>query len=123
MKPYLIDKNEYFIGRAFETHYLSEIAETKGAKIIIVYGRRRVGKTELLEQIFRDRNLIKFEGLENLSPTEQQHFVMQQLAEYAEEPLLAKVQVSDWSEVLHAIADKVRTGKWTLYFEELQWLA
>ena len=34
------------------------------AAIIVIYGRRRVGKTELIEQFFRQRHILKFEGLQ-----------------------------------------------------------
>ena len=50
-------------------------------------------------------------------------FVIQQLADYAQEPLLACVAVEDWVQVLKYIAERVEKGPWTLYFEEVQWLA
>jgi AAA+ ATPase superfamily predicted ATPase len=123
MKLYLLEKNKKFVGRSLEAQRLKEIASEEGAKIIIVYGRRRVGKTELLEQTFRERNLVKFEGQEDLPPSEQMQFVMQQLAHYAQEPLFNKITVSNWVEVLQYIAEKTAQGKWTIYFEEVQWLA
>lgn len=48
---------------------------------------------------------------------------MQQLSEYAKQPLLREVLVQNWIDVfkhLHQFAEK---GVWTLYFEEVQWLA
>ena len=59
-----IPANHRFIGRTYETRRLNEIAHQGDSAIIIVHGRRRVGKTELIEQTFRERRLIKFEGLE-----------------------------------------------------------
>ena len=50
-------------------------------------------------------------------------FVMEQLASYAEEPLLSRVVVDDWVDVLKQIAERTKVGAWTIYFEELQWLA
>ena len=123
MKNYLVEKNENFIGREFERQRLQEIAAQPGAKIIIVYGRRRVGKTELLEQVFKDRNLLKFEGQENLPETQQIAFVMRQLSQYSQEPLLSKVPIANWTEALQYIAEKTQSGRWTIYFEEMQWLA
>ncbi len=123
MNTYFIEKKEDFIGRQEEKKRLNEITAQAGAKIIIVYGRRRVGKTELLEQTFRERNLLKFEGQEQLHPPEQMQFVMQQLAGYAQEPLLEKVKISSWVDVLQYIAERTAQGKWTIYFEEVQWLA
>lgn len=123
VKYYHVDENKNFIGRHYEMAYLNSIKEMDTARILIVYGRRRIGKTELLEQAFRQRNLLKFEGQEQLDEAKQMEFVMQQFASYAEEPLFTKVKVNDWVEVLKYIAEKTATGVRTLYFEEVQWLA
>ncbi len=123
MEHYPIENNNFFVGREFEQNRLREIAAQPGAKIIIVYGRRRVGKTELLEQTFKNRGLLKFEGQENLPEAKQIVFVMRQLAEYAQEPLLSKIEPPDWTQVLQYIAERTQTGQWTIYFEEVQWLA
>ncbi|MBS0654307.1 MAG: AAA family ATPase [Verrucomicrobia bacterium] len=123
MKSYQVTENENFVGREPEQNQLHEISTKQGSKILIVYGRRRVGKTELLEQTFCDRYLLKFEGRENLPQHDQMKFVMRQLAEYADEPLLSRVAVDDWVEVLKEIAKRTQDGVWTVYFEEVQWLA
>jgi len=49
---------------------LVKIGNAHKASIVIVYGRRRIGKTELLEQAFRTRNILKFEGREGLNEKE-----------------------------------------------------
>lgn len=123
MTFYFVEKNEDFTGRDFEWNRLLEIEKMPGSKIIVVYGRRRVGKTELLEQVFRERNLMKFEGLERKPEKDQMNLVMRELASYTEQPLLAKVAADDWVEVFKHVADSVKTGVRTVYFEELQWLA
>ena len=123
MKAYQIEEKKDFVGRELEFKRLAEITAHEGSKIIVVYGRRRIGKTELLEQAFRNRSLLKFEGLEATTQLDQMRFVMKQLADYAEEPLLAKIAVLDWVEVLKFIAERTKTGIWTIYFEEVQWLA
>ena len=88
-----------------------------------MYGRRRIGKTELLEQAFKDRNILKFEGIEGLSEKAQFVNAMSQLAHYAEEPLLAKTTIDSWREFFQLLAKYTQQGTWTIYLEELQWLA
>lgn len=123
MKTYQVSKNESFVGRQYEVQQIQELKQHAGSKILVVYGRRRIGKTELLEQSFCKRNLLKFEGRENTSEQKQMQFVMEQLANYAEEPLLARIPMDDWVAVLKEIASRTKEGEWTIYFEELQWLA
>jgi uncharacterized protein len=123
MKALHITENKTFIERRFEQTLLKQIAESNEASIVIVYGRRRVGKTEMLEQTYRNRNILKFEGLENQDDATQQQHVLSELAEYTDEPLLKKIKPDTWRETFKIIAPYIKTGKWTLYFEELQWLA
>ncbi len=123
MKPKLLNLNDKFIGREKEWKRLEQIGEDNTSSIVIVYGRRRIGKTELLEQVYRTRNILKFEGIESKSDQEQMRYVMSQLAEYAEEPLLAELKPDNWAATLKHIAKYVADGGWTVYFEEVQWLA
>lgn len=121
--PETIEQNNNFIGRGFELELLSNYSNQAHASTIIVYGRRRIGKTELLEQAFRKRNILKFEGVENAPESEQRGFVMRQLSKYANEPLLAKIATSCWLDVFDSIHQYTTEGTWTIYFEEVQWLA
>ncbi len=123
MQPYQIKQNENFVGRKFEQSKLQQITGLEQASIVIVYGRRRVGKTELLEQSLTNRNILKFEGIRDKSEAEQRFHVMIQLAAYTEDALLRDVKVDTWVDVFRYIAEYSKTGVWTIYFEELQWLA
>ena len=53
-----------FIGREFEQEKIHSITNKQESAILVVHGRRRVGKTELIERIFQGRNILKFEGEE-----------------------------------------------------------
>ncbi len=123
MKPLKVKIKTNFIGRNSELERLSVIAHAGHASIIIMYGRRRIGKTELLEQAFKDRKLLKFEGIEGLSEKAQFAHIMNQLAVYAESRLLTKTVVTSWREFFEILYDYTKKGTWTIYLEELQWLA
>lgn len=79
MKPRELKLSKDFVGREYELSKLAQIGNASEASIIIVYGRRRVGKTALIEQAFHDRNIIKFEGIEGLSEKKQMQNVLRQL--------------------------------------------
>lgn len=122
--PKKIKKMKNFIGRKEEWERLTVLGQNSGTPVIlIVYGRRRIGKTELLEQVFADRNILKFEGIRGKTQEEQKAHVLWQLSEYMQDPLLAKLKMDTWVEIFTLINDRIPDGKWTIYFEEIQWLA
>lgn len=119
----VIKKIPTFVGRKAEWQRLVTLGQAKEASILVVYGRRRIGKTELLEQVYADRHILKFEGIKGKSEEEQKSHVLWQLAEYIQEPLLAKLKVETWVEIFKLMHDRIPDGRWTIYFEEIQWLA
>ncbi len=122
--PKQIKKMKAFVGRQAERKRLAALGESKESSILIVYGRRRIGKTELLEQVYADRNILKFEGIQGRSQKAQRDYVLWQLSEYVQNSLIAKIKVVSWLEVFKLIYDNLPEGdRWTLYFEEFQWLA
>ncbi len=111
------------IGRKEEKQILGEILKKEEASILIVYGRRRVGKTFFIENALSSRNLIKIEGVQGLSESEQLSAAFRQLGKYWQDPLLSKIVAKSWDDFFEFIASKTKKGRVTLYLEELQWLS
>ncbi len=44
-----------FVNRTEELGYLEKLYKEKNARLLIIYGRRRIGKTELLRQFSKDK--------------------------------------------------------------------
>jgi AAA+ ATPase superfamily predicted ATPase len=112
-----------FIGRSEEEKYIREAANAQEATILVVYGRRRVGKTELIEHTLHERNLLKLEGVEDMDTRGQMQRVLYQLSKALNDPYITHLQFATWLELFDFIASKIEKGKWTLYLEEVQWLA
>ena len=133
MKFHIIEKNTEFIAREREIRRLDKIfASGKQAQILVFYGRRRVGKTELIEQFFREKKVLKFEGLQpgtRASLSQKEEFKRQSanclrmLARYKEEALLSKISLDSWAEFFELIDPILKNEEIVLYFEELQWLS
>ena len=124
LKTFIPPENSNFIGRELERKKLKEISTREESSLVIVYGRRRVGKTELIEQSFRERNLLKFEGVENKDEEFQKKTFLRKLAESSGE--ISYIDLSPtitWSEIFTLLAKHTKKGVWTIYFEELQWMA
>ena len=57
------------IGRKQEIKKLNELYESQSAELVALYGRRRVGKTFLIDEVFKDRITFRHSGL---SPVEEE---------------------------------------------------
>ncbi len=57
---YIIIMMRKFINRREELEFLERTFREEGLKVVILYGRRRVGKTELINQFCRDKPHIYF---------------------------------------------------------------
>ncbi len=116
-------KSISFVGRRDEMKYITDATKTGEAGILVVYGRRRVGKTELIEHVLQDRNLIKLEGVEDGDTKAQMVRVLYQLSKAFDDKYVTNMKFNTWLELFDFIASKISVGKWTLYLEEVQWLA
>lgn len=59
----MADYLKMMIGRKKEIQELEKLYGSKQAELVAVYGRRRIGKTYLINQVFSDRFLFKHAGL------------------------------------------------------------
>ncbi len=54
-----------FIGRERELETLNKLYASDKFEFVVIYGRRRVGKTALISQFIDDKNAIYFMGVES----------------------------------------------------------
>jgi len=100
-----------FYGREDEIRLLREPNFRPQAQLIVVYGRRRVGKTALIEEAYKKEVLWKFEGLEAVSAKIQIKQFIEQLSEYSGDQDLRQKRVTDWREAFVLLFEKLKTKK------------
>src|SRR3989338_4644894 len=111
---------EKFIGRKKELELLQEVIKRDKSTISVIYGRRRVGKSELFRHAFKDIPVLYFEGLENQAKSKQILNFVSQLT-YQVRPLDFKdSSFKNWSEALKLLIPLVRDKKIVIVFDELQ---
>jgi AAA+ ATPase superfamily predicted ATPase len=111
-----------FVGRELELWALRERFGALSPSISVVYGRRRIGKSSLIEEASRGFRFYSFEGLENSSSREQREVFAKQLASYG--VAVPKDYPRDWFSLLKLLKDLVRESEETvILFDEFQWLA
>ena len=71
-----------FIGRERELSSLNKLYTSDKFEFVVIYGRRRVGKTALINQFIRDKKAIYFMGVESNAKQNLENF-SQSILEYS----------------------------------------
>ncbi len=84
-----------FINRARELEFLEDIHRSSGFQFVPIYGRRRIGKTELVKEFLKTREGIYYLA-DALSEKDQLSFLGRMVGEYFRDPLLKTHGFADW---------------------------
>ena len=115
-----------FVGRKSELEELNSLYQNPRANLVVIYGRRRVGKSTLIEKFMKGKLHLSFEGLEKVRTKGQiKHFterLIKQLNEFAE---LSLMNFETWSSLFDYLTTYFETcdNKCILFLDEFQWLA
>lgn len=113
---------ERFIGRDAEAKRIKRMANSPNSEFLVVYGRRRVGKTELLVHSLPERGGLYHVG-KTAPASLQLRELLQEAARVVGEPLLANMSTSSWKDAFSAIVDRFKgPGKLMLVLDEFQWM-
>ncbi|MBV7533821.1 ATP-binding protein [Chitinophaga sp. sic0106] len=115
---------ERLIGREKEIVLLDQIKESKASSFVAVYGRRRVGKTFLIRQVFDNKFDFQLTGMSNVNLSQQLANFHTSLIKYhpsahSEEP------PADWFTAFQQLIDLLessRRKKKIIFLDELPWL-
>ncbi len=108
-----------FVGRAAELRLLEEAWRRREAALIPIYGRRRIGKSELILHFLRGKQAIYHVGKVAPAPLQLREF-LEESARALGEPLLAQLSATDWRAALEAVAGRAK-GKLAIVLDEFQW--
>ena len=92
-----------FVDREREIAFLEETYRRSGSQLIVIYGRRRIGKTELILKFLEGKPHIYFLADEEPEETQIARFA-RQAADALNQPLLALARYRDWGSLLEAVA-------------------
>jgi hypothetical protein len=105
------------IGRKEEIRLLNKYAASHRAEFVALYGRRRVGKTFLVNQVFKDRLTFSMTGLMEGDKNAQLHAFMDAMDLYGH-PVTK--QPNNWYEAFqilrHFLMEKMQDGKECIVF-------
>jgi len=110
-----------FIDREQELAALDQLWNSGKPELFVLYGRRRVGKTELLRQFCQERRCVYF-----LASQLREKDLLRQFTETArqvfQDPLLENLTFDDWPGALVYLAQKAQTERLAIVLDEFQYL-
>lgn len=99
-----------FIDRVSEMEALKKEYERKGASFVVIYGRRRVGKTALINEFCKDKRALTFLATEENEKENREAF-KNNVAEFCTNELLAASRVEKWETIFDVIVQYSRESK------------
>lgn len=117
-----MEKRPLFSGRDQELEDLDRFLHKKSASLIVVRGRRRVGKSRLIEEFAKGRRFYSFSGLAPNEFTTAQSQRDEFARQLSEQTGIPEVKADDWSKLFLLLAEKSQKGKVIILFDEISWM-
>lgn len=93
----------------------------EGSALVILYGRRRVGKTTLISEFIKDKNALFFLASEEAEAQNRNAF-KEKVAEFVNSNLLRNADIKSWDVLFRAIMDTPFERKPVIVLDEFQYL-
>nr|MCR5625193.1 ATP-binding protein [Lachnospiraceae bacterium] len=111
-----------FIDRNKEMETLNNEYRKEGSSFVVIYGRRRLGKTTLINEFCKGKKCIQFLATEE-EEKENINSFKDIVADVLDNPLLKDVSITSWDTVFNVIVDKIdEKEKLIIVMDEFQYL-
>ena len=110
-----------FVDREKERSRLEKEYRANRSAFVVLYGRRRVGKTALITEFIRDKNALYFLATEE-SEVQNRNAFKDAAADYLDSNLLRAARISTWNAIFEAILAQPADSKRILILDEFQYL-
>ena len=113
---------EGIIGRGYEQKLICNYVDSNKAELIAIYGRRRVGKTFLVKNIFDNKFDFAFTGLYDVTRAVHLSQFQKSLERYSGQQIK---RPKDWFEAFDALChylDTLKKDKIVVFLDEIPWM-
>ena len=110
-----------FVDREQEMATLQSEYERDGSSLVVLYGRRRVGKTTLISEFIKNKKALFFLASEE-SESQNRLAFQEKAADFLNSDLLKNVEVKSWDVLFRAIMDTHFDSKPVIVLDEFQYL-
>ena len=110
-----------FVDRELEMETLQNEYERDGSALVVLYGRRRVGKTTLISEFIKDKKALFFLASEEAEAQNRNAF-REKVAEFIDSDLLRSADIKNWDVLFKSIMDSPFDSKPVIVLDEFQYL-
>ncbi len=110
------------IGRETERKILTSLVNIDNSEFVVIYGRRRIGKTFLIREYFKNSFDFQLTGLANLTTTQQLLNFQTALQKQTKKKI---TKPKSWFEAFHQLIvmlEKRKKQKKVVFLDELPWI-
>lgn len=112
-----------FIGRVEALERLAALTQKRTASLIVVRGRRRIGKSRLVEEFGKSFDkFYRFSGLAPEAGTSMQDQLEEFARQFSQQFNVPYALYTNWSDALWAVGQQIKSGKTLLLFDEISWM-
>ncbi|NEW60150.1 AAA family ATPase [Sulfurovum sp. bin170] len=116
-----------FVAREEELSELSSLLTKKSSSFTVVYGRRRVGKTETVRHFIKENNLLSLEvtGVYGATKATQINAFVRKIERASRGEIVAVGRLKEWQDVFFLLEDYISSlgsEKKVIFLDELPWL-
>jgi uncharacterized protein len=124
LAEYKAQRMENIVGREDEKAILKKIIRSDEPELVAIYGRRRVGKTFLIHNIFRQELAFEFSGIHNATLEQQLENFSEALSKTMGSPPLARP--ASWIRAFSLLTDYltpiIQKERKLVFFDEFPWI-
>ena len=110
-----------FIGRKKEIEILNRFIQKETASLVVVRGRRRIGKSRLIEEFSKQFKHYSFSGIAPTQKTTKQSQLDEFSSQFGNQGF-PKVKADNWNELFWLLADQTKNGRIVILFDEISWM-
>ena len=110
-----------FVNREKEKAFLESEYRKDTPSFVVIYGRRRIGKTSLIKEFIKDKSALFFLATEE-SEAENRNTFKSAVSEYIGNPLLEQADVDSWEELFNYIVKDSTHDRKLIIIDEFQYI-
>lgn len=111
-----------FIGRAKELAHLETLFTKKSASMVVIRGRRRVGKSRLIKEFTSNKKSWIFSGLPPVPGITKQRQLNAFSVQLSQNLDMPKMQATEWGEYFTFLGKQSKGRKIVIVLDEISWI-